>query len=134
MIHVTKHLQVNSMAGSGCSNGIIGTHFFLFLFLSLHYFCAPQCRLSQSGGGGEGTGSPRYALSIRFMISQEQLAEFEYSKMGKISQVLGHLVILEPNSVTWGNGVIRLPSPGSWASGEGIIGPSPSQQHVTNFQ
>ena len=36
------------------------------------------------------------------MISQKQLAEFEYAKLGKITQVLGYLVILEPNSETWG--------------------------------
>ena len=120
------------MAGSGYSNGIIGTHFFsLPLPVSALLLCSSVQALTI---GGEGAGSPRYALSIRFMISQEQLAEFEYSKIGKISQVLDHLVILEPNSVTWGNGVIRLPRPGSWASGEGIIGPSPSQQHVTNSQ
>ena len=36
------------------------------------------------------------------MISQKQLTEFEYAKLGKITQVLGYLVILEPNSETWG--------------------------------
>ena len=57
------------------------------------------------------------------MISQEQLAEFEYAKLGKITQVLLYLVSLEPNSETWG--IMEYSDspglPGSWVSGGGIV-------------
>ena len=68
------------------------------------------------------------------MISQEQLAEFEYAKLGKITQVLVYLVILEPNRETWG--IMEYSDspglPGSWVSGGEIIGTSPSEHHGTN--
>lgn len=128
---VTECLQVNSMAGSGCSD-VIRAHFFpLVLLASLQRFCVPQWRLSQWWGSA---GGLRYTLYLRFMISQEQLAEFEYAKLGKITQVLVYLVILEPNSETWG--IMEYSDspglPGSWASRGGIVGTSPSEHHGTN--
>lgn len=90
----------------------------LVLLASLQRFCVPQWRLSQWWGSA---GGRRYTLYLRFMISQEQLAEFEYAKLGKITQVLVYLVILEPNSETWG--IMEYSDspglPGSWASGGG---------------
>lgn len=72
-------------------------------------------------------------LSLRVMISWERLPV--YSQMvEKSSQVLGYLAILEPIVVTWNNGVIRFPRPGSWASRGGITRSGPPEQHGTVVQ
>lgn len=73
----------------------------------------------------------RGTLSLKFLISWEQLAELIYHMIGKISQVLGHSAILEPISMTWCNGAVRLPRPGSQASGGGTTESGPSLQHRT---
>lgn len=83
---------------------VIRTH----LYLSSSCLFSNSVFLSVGSHHGGEVLAPQMHIVLRFMISQKQLAEFEYAKLGKITQVLGYLVILEPNSETLGyNGVLR---------------------------
>lgn len=97
-------------------------------FLSSRFLWVPLCG---SQCGREGAGVPRDTLSLKLLISWELLAELMYHIVGKISQVWGLWAFLEPISMTWRNGVVRLPRPGSQAYGGGTTERVPSLQHGT---